>query len=500
MIDDAGTVKATIDQFGTAPSVVWSDSQPTVYPEGTPTPLLLDELDRNNIPQGFDATSDEKNADGQFVGTIQFEGISQAALFDPASGGIVPLGVLPGHSESRARAVNDAGDVVGFSRAADGTQHAVLWTDTDATPRIIDLGTLPGHVNSEALEINNTGLIVGFSDDGQNPGDAVLWRVQGAPTLDLSVSATLLHPRIRMITVNGVLQPEVAPALISLRASLASGGTPVSDAEVSVAGEVIPESGHDHVVAPIALTSPNMAITQGGTDEGLPLAGHFRFDGERTADITATTDMNGMLDAEFVAGLLGTRLWVIATANLAGETVADTVTLTVVVPNLVDLEQELAPSDPDIYWVGPTAEHSENWYVNQDLVTPLSFVASTMRSSLEGTLLYLQYNDASLPLGGAFTFTLPGESATGRVFEDPFQRPHRSHANGLDIDIAWCYAMQRGNDGGVNRVRGTNCRLPGGATPNPMLRVNLLRLQRAAADQGGVALPHNGTHYHIRFR
>jgi probable HAF family extracellular repeat protein len=61
---------------------------------------------------------------------------------------------------SKADAINDAGQVVGYSTVGN-VQHAVLWQDGG----IIDLGTLPGDDNSEATAINNLGHIVGWSAD-----------------------------------------------------------------------------------------------------------------------------------------------------------------------------------------------------------------------------------------------------------------------------------------------------------------------------------------------
>ena len=52
---------------------------------------------------------------------------------------VVDLGTLPDGSFSGAFAINNRGDVAGFSTGASGETHATLWRDGG----IINLGTLP---------------------------------------------------------------------------------------------------------------------------------------------------------------------------------------------------------------------------------------------------------------------------------------------------------------------------------------------------------------------
>ncbi len=85
---------------------------------------------------------------------------------------IIDLGTLGG-SLSAANGINDAGQVVGYSRTASHTEHAFLWDDGE----MIDLGTLPGPSYSEARSINNAGQVVGFS--GSDDGSAFIWDSSG---------------------------------------------------------------------------------------------------------------------------------------------------------------------------------------------------------------------------------------------------------------------------------------------------------------------------------
>ncbi|MGE0480858.1 MAG: hypothetical protein AB7Q17_10350 [Phycisphaerae bacterium] len=79
------------------------------------------------------------------------------------------LPVPPGAPFARANDINDAGVIVGSvgSSSYPGYGRAAAWVPDGAGGYTIhDLGTLPGHVHSEALAVNNVGDIVGYSSNG----------------------------------------------------------------------------------------------------------------------------------------------------------------------------------------------------------------------------------------------------------------------------------------------------------------------------------------------
>lgn len=103
-----------------------------------------------------DPTCDQKT---QF---LQFEPV----VYGPARGEIHQLQTYPGDPDGAATALNDKADIVGISGTCDvavgafTAKHAVLWHDG----KITDLGTLGGQGWNTPMAINNRGDVVGFSD------------------------------------------------------------------------------------------------------------------------------------------------------------------------------------------------------------------------------------------------------------------------------------------------------------------------------------------------
>ena len=116
------------------------------------------------------------NDAGQIVGRSQTAGdggysavLWQNATMKSGSGTITDLGTLGG-SWSEAHAINEAGQIVGWSTTVAGEPRAVLWHNGTMT----ELGTLGG-TQSQALDINEAGQIVGWSTTAAGEPRAVLW-------------------------------------------------------------------------------------------------------------------------------------------------------------------------------------------------------------------------------------------------------------------------------------------------------------------------------------
>ena len=92
--------------------------------------------------------------------------VDSAATCTPAQ---VILATSEGQGETQAKALNDRGDVVGFSDglgSKNKTTHAVLWKEGKARAAV-DLGVLPGYVASEAYGVNNDRVVFGVLYDKQ---------------------------------------------------------------------------------------------------------------------------------------------------------------------------------------------------------------------------------------------------------------------------------------------------------------------------------------------
>jgi probable HAF family extracellular repeat protein len=147
-------------------AVLWS--------AGTLTPTDLGAV--GILRDGRGSFAYDINDAGQVVGA----GDGGAILW--SGGSATPLGALVG-TDGLARGINNIGQAVGYSRAADGLLHATLWSSGS----IVDLGT-PGEM-SNANDINDMAQVVGYRYIPPISGDAVvvpvLWNA-GIPT-DLPV-------------------------------------------------------------------------------------------------------------------------------------------------------------------------------------------------------------------------------------------------------------------------------------------------------------------------
>jgi probable HAF family extracellular repeat protein len=102
---------------------------------------------------------------------------------EPRRYAVIDLGGLGGPGGTTARAVNDAGVVVGDSDTG-AARHAFRWISGTMT----DLGTLPGGGRSTAAGINEHGVIVGTAHRPTGEPRAVIWRDGAAVDLGLARS------------------------------------------------------------------------------------------------------------------------------------------------------------------------------------------------------------------------------------------------------------------------------------------------------------------------
>jgi probable HAF family extracellular repeat protein len=141
--------------------------------------------DLGTLPGGSDAEAHAINNLGQVAGWSTLTQPSNGryhAVRWTAAGALQDLGVLgttPESDFSEARGSNDQGAVVGSSSTAAGEEHAFLWT---ASAGMQGLGTLPGGTMSQAFDVNRYGQVVGQSlaaVDESYDFHAFLWTAEG---------------------------------------------------------------------------------------------------------------------------------------------------------------------------------------------------------------------------------------------------------------------------------------------------------------------------------
>jgi len=402
------------------------------------------------------------NMIGEESGSLQGYVVKTCIVFSPASG-------LRFECQHQADYVGHAGD-----SGAPVFYGYNLWPDSTIWLGGIHIGIM----QNKAVFSPWSGIVQNFPD-----------LKVGAPAFEFTVAPIELHPRIRGLTVNGIVQPEREPDSSDISATVRVGDQPAQGTAVQVRAEFLDSTGgHAHIQPSVPFESAP-TLTQ-GPDAGFPVLGHFEYAGQGNVVLQLTPDPTGAVAAQFVAGYVGGRVRVTASATLDGQEVSRrSVDLEIRVPDLVNLEDSVT----NVYWIGGTAAHPQgvNWHVVPGVIGALQSIADTMLTSNGGQTLYLQYNDASLPLGGTFT-------VYPNPLEDPYDnnRGHVSHAIGLDIDIGLCYAEYSGNDNQIHRVfPGQNLDCSG----RPELLVSGTDLQKLVERRNGVS-GFEGDHYHVRFR
>jgi probable HAF family extracellular repeat protein len=126
----------------------------------------------------------------------------EAVVWGPKRGEIHELPPLPGDTVGYALGINERGQVVGSSGSCANTgptpvglfigQHAVLWENG----RVKDLGSLGGKMMGKAGAINDRGEVAGFSDLPSGEVVSFLWtKNRGMQSLGALGADVLGYPR-----------------------------------------------------------------------------------------------------------------------------------------------------------------------------------------------------------------------------------------------------------------------------------------------------------------
>jgi len=159
----AGTAETTVTDSGCPPSHI---SLPVLWEEGKAQPL-------RTVGNDPDGVAFAINDQGQVVGYSGTCGrASHAVLWE--NGIAIPLPDLGFPRSNLPTGINNLGQIVGRSRSPDGTTfYAVLWQNRAIT----NLRTLPGDFAAWATGINNQRQVVGSTlDSGFNWSHAFIWQ------------------------------------------------------------------------------------------------------------------------------------------------------------------------------------------------------------------------------------------------------------------------------------------------------------------------------------
>jgi probable HAF family extracellular repeat protein len=137
---------------------------------------------------GEDGIVTASNAAGQLAGHFGTEAHADYADRRAflASGGTISVLPSLGGGVTKALALNNLAQVVGFSQLLSGQPHAFLYTGSVLT----DLGTLPGGSQSVAFAINDAGQVVGASDSSARTQHAFLYANGVMRDLNTLISST----------------------------------------------------------------------------------------------------------------------------------------------------------------------------------------------------------------------------------------------------------------------------------------------------------------------
>lgn len=142
------------------------------------TPLRYRVTALSGLPGGQNSQAVAINDRGQIIGQANANGSAHAVLWDKDA--LIDIGVLPDNEISFGRGLNSRGDVTGRSEGGRrATFPAIVWNQREG---LRELPLLPGGRDGYAYAVNDAGQMVGWSA-GPGARVAVLWDTEGVHSL-----------------------------------------------------------------------------------------------------------------------------------------------------------------------------------------------------------------------------------------------------------------------------------------------------------------------------
>ncbi|MDH5446599.1 MAG: hypothetical protein OEY52_13685 [Gammaproteobacteria bacterium] len=147
------------------------NNRPVIWSNG-------ERVEIGGVAAGY-GSADDINALGEVVGQVQINYQPRAFVYQAGESRL--LNGLNAYTYTRAYAINNHGLISGTAQLASGKTNAVVWQDDIPT----DLGTLPGDGSSYGLDINDAGQVVGYSRTTSYPfrNTPVIWQADGIHSL-----------------------------------------------------------------------------------------------------------------------------------------------------------------------------------------------------------------------------------------------------------------------------------------------------------------------------